>query len=122
VTRIDLVPAVGGPNHGLCSITTPQGLQSVVASTRIHAAMDAAIAAVVGGDVFAGPDLLAGDCSHFRDATGHLSAVGSVFVAGQVAEFYSVPTLVLDPGGTRLVCPDGSTPTVATTSPLTVVC
>lgn len=85
VVEVDLIPIVGGPNHGVCSI----GRRKVDA-TLMHPRMDMAVASGTNElDVLAGPDLLVAACSDYADGMGHLLPSGSVFVAGQVAAFYA---------------------------------
>lgn len=83
-TRLDLIPIVGGPNHGVCTI----GGKKVDASL-MHPRMDTAIASAVNGTtVFAGPDLLLDNCNGYADKLGHLNASGSADIAAKVAAFY----------------------------------
>jgi len=71
VTRITLVPPVGGPcNIGLAE-TQPLAIQ--------------AINAQVGGIVDAGPVVNVTDCSMFRDNAGHLTRAGAQYAAQQFA-------------------------------------
>lgn len=93
VTRIDLTPVVGGPDHQVCRTYRPEAVpapQGVWAS-REHLIVDQVIHRVAGSErgVGLGPDLVVGNCSHYADAIGHLSpGEGRDAVAAQVAEFY----------------------------------
>jgi hypothetical protein len=87
VARVDILPVVGGPNHIRCIVP---GTQRYVESTTVHNRFDPIIASVVSDlDSFAGPDLLIDTCANFRDGPGHLTDVGSSYIAGVMAQAYA---------------------------------
>jgi hypothetical protein len=112
VTRVDVAPIVGGPGHTTCALTDTRNVDA----TFMHPRIDAAIALVVNGvDLVAGPDLLASACTDFTDGMGHLSTAGSAYVAGQVAQHYTAPTIS---GVAASVGVEGTTATVTWTTGL----
>ena len=73
---ITLMPPVGGDCPGV-------GLADV------NPTVVAAINAIAGGDLYAGPNVIVPDCSMFSDNAGHLTLAGSDWVAEQVAAWFA---------------------------------
>lgn len=86
VIRIELIPVNGGPDNSLCYLP---GKRRPVQASSAHPLVEQAIAAAVGGDVFAGPDV-EHPCEMYGDNQGHLTPEGQVYVAQTLGTHYSV--------------------------------
>ncbi len=81
--EIVLQPVVGGPDDGLCEFNG-----APVRASSNHPVIDAAIAAVVGGDVIAGDSPEVRACDDYADATGHLLGSAQGPIGANIAAFY----------------------------------
>jgi hypothetical protein len=83
-TTIVLQSVVGGPDHGDCYFDGTR-----IRDSWSHKHVDAAIAAVAGGDVVVGASPHVDTCADYRDTSAHLTPDGAARLGARLGAFYA---------------------------------